>query len=76
MIAWSLNAALWTAAGVALLSAVFPLLAVPGDAEVALAGEPDEREDATHGVEHDADDAPDELAAADRGDARQEARDR
>jgi len=76
VIAWSLNAALWTAAAVALLSAVFPLLAVPADAKVGLARKSDEREDATHRVENDGDDAPDELAAADRGDARQEARDR
>jgi predicted MFS family arabinose efflux permease len=76
VIAWSLNAALWTAAGVALLSAVFPLLVVPADAKVALAGQSDEREDATYRVEHDADDPADELAAADCRDARQEARDR
>jgi MFS family permease len=77
VIGWSLNAALWVAALVALASAVFPLTAIPGERRVRLApGQPDQREDGPHGVQHDGDDAADQLTAPDRGDARQEARDR
>jgi MFS family permease len=77
VIAWSLNGALWGAALVALASAVFPLTAVPGEGRVGLApGEPDQGEDGAHHIQDDGDDAADQLAPPDRGDARQEARDR
>jgi hypothetical protein len=39
LIAWSLDAALWTAVAVALLSAVFPILVIPGEGRPVRASE-------------------------------------
>jgi len=85
VIAWSLDAALWAAAVVALLSALFPVVAIPADAgngQAVREGLPSDqaaRDQADYPAEdadRDADDPADRTAALDRPAATDDAGDR
>ena len=85
VIAWSLDAALWAAAVVALLSALFPVVAIPADAgngQAVREGLPsdqaarDQADDPAEDADRDADDPADRTAALDRPAAADDAGDR
>ena len=72
LIGWSLDAALWAAVVVTLLAAIFPIATIPAKdeppnlgAERLAVGQQEDREQTADRVQHDADDAADQLTPPD-----------